>query len=268
MDYPEDLAANVDMVINDAQHTSIRLNTRLSTASMSANDSPLAAAHNMMQEELEHPKSFICPISLDLMRDPVMLGTTGHTYEREVIKKCLRGRRRNPLTNEDLRRDECFLTPNRTLKQAIAEYCQRRNIPWEILTTDNTESDEDVFDEEDEEADRHPFPTYAYVHVDPTGEARAWVNEMPARQPLSYYFSRGARHIIDWNPGPSVFQHVADRAPRIPPVEEAELLSEEGLDPRDITLVIEQANCTRNAAIRALRNHNSDLVEAIMEVMI
>jgi hypothetical protein len=199
----------------------------------------------MMQEELEHPKSFTCPISFELMRDPVMLGTTGHTYEREVIKKCLRGRRRNPLTNEDLRRDECFLIPNRTLKQAIAEYCQRRNIPWGTATTDTEEeeSDEEVFTCAGVDA----HVTHRY-DITPT---TVWI---PGRQLFSHYFSHSAHP----NPESSINTVAGGN------VEES--LGEEGIDPRDILLVIDLAHCTRNAAVRALRNYDNDLVLAIMEL--
>jgi len=47
---------------------------------------------------------------------------------------------------------------------------------------------------------------------------------------------------------------------------EGEELSSEGVDEKDISLVMDQANVPRNPAIRALRNTNNDIVNAIMEL--
>ena len=43
-------------------------------------------------------------------------------------------------------------------------------------------------------------------------------------------------------------------------------LSEEGLTPQHIDMVMQHANCTRNAAIRALREANDDMVAAVMKL--
>jgi nascent polypeptide-associated complex subunit alpha len=37
-----------------------------------------------------------------------------------------------------------------------------------------------------------------------------------------------------------------------------------GVEDKDIELVMKQANCTRPAAISALKKHNGDIVNAIM----
>ena len=47
--------------------------------------------------------AFICPISQDIMRDPVMLFETGTTYERIEIIKWLSNHDTDPLTNEILK---------------------------------------------------------------------------------------------------------------------------------------------------------------------
>ena len=41
-------------------------------------------------------------------------------------------------------------------------------------------------------------------------------------------------------------------------------LSEEGLTPNHITMVMEHASCTRNEAIKALRETNDDMINAVM----
>ena len=43
-------------------------------------------------------------------------------------------------------------------------------------------------------------------------------------------------------------------------------VDETGIDPKDIELVIGQAGCTRGQAVTALKNNDSDIVNAIMEL--
>ena len=43
-------------------------------------------------------------------------------------------------------------------------------------------------------------------------------------------------------------------------------LSEEGLTPNHIDMVMQHANCSRNAAIKALRDSNDDMVAAVMKL--
>lgn len=43
-----------------------------------------------------------------------------------------------------------------------------------------------------------------------------------------------------------------------------EPVSEEGIDQESITLVMDQCKCTKEQAIRALRRHNGDTVNALM----
>lgn len=63
------------------------------------------------------PSSFYCPISMELMADPVMVAT-GHTYDRACIEKWLaQGNRTCPVTGMKLRHLE--LTPNYALRTAI-----------------------------------------------------------------------------------------------------------------------------------------------------
>lgn len=43
-------------------------------------------------------------------------------------------------------------------------------------------------------------------------------------------------------------------------------IDESGVDPKDIDLVIEQVSCSRRKAVRALKENNGDLINAIMSV--
>ena len=50
------------------------------------------------------------------------------------------------------------------------------------------------------------------------------------------------------------------------PAEEAEAVDETGLNPDDITFVIEQTKCTRAAAVKALRDNDNDMINAVMSL--
>jgi len=50
------------------------------------------------------------------------------------------------------------------------------------------------------------------------------------------------------------------------PAEPEEAVDETGLKKEDIDLVVQQAKCTRAKAVEALRKHNSDIVNTIMEL--
>ncbi|XP_059428350.1 E3 ubiquitin-protein ligase PUB23-like [Corylus avellana] len=74
-------------------------------------------------DEIDVPPFFLCPISLELMKDPVTV-STGITYDRESIEKWLFSRKNNtcPATKQALPND-CDLTPNHTLRRLIQSWC-------------------------------------------------------------------------------------------------------------------------------------------------
>ena len=65
------------------------------------------------------PKDYYCPITHQIMLDPVIVTVSGHTYEREAIEQCLQSNDigTDPLTREKFKRKH--LKPNITLKKAI-----------------------------------------------------------------------------------------------------------------------------------------------------
>eukprot|EP00882_Tetradesmus_deserticola_P004990 GHRQ01005259.1.p1 GENE.GHRQ01005259.1~~GHRQ01005259.1.p1 ORF type:complete len:429 (+),score=103.88 GHRQ01005259.1:79-1365(+) len=72
------------------------------------------------------PTSFYCPVSMELMSDPVMVAT-GHTYDRQCIAKWLaQGNRTCPVTGMRLRHLE--LVPNHALRNAIQEWATAHGI--------------------------------------------------------------------------------------------------------------------------------------------
>ncbi|KAF8397496.1 hypothetical protein HHK36_016413 [Tetracentron sinense] len=68
------------------------------------------------------PDDFRCPISLELMRDPVIV-STGQTYERVCIEKWLEaGHGTCPKTQQTL--SSTAITPNYVLRSLIAQWCE------------------------------------------------------------------------------------------------------------------------------------------------
>lgn len=81
------------------------------------------------------PDDFRCPISLELMRDPVIV-STGQTYERSCIQKWLdSGHKTCPKTQQNL--SHTALTPNFVLKSLISQWCEANGIqpPKKISTS-------------------------------------------------------------------------------------------------------------------------------------
>ncbi|KAL9371696.1 hypothetical protein Peur_036836 [Populus x canadensis] len=72
------------------------------------------------------PDDFRCPISLELMKDPVIV-STGQTYERSCIEKWLEGGHDTcPKTLQKL--TSAALTPNYVLRSLIAQWCEANGI--------------------------------------------------------------------------------------------------------------------------------------------
>ncbi|XP_022967253.1 U-box domain-containing protein 9-like [Cucurbita maxima] len=77
-------------------------------------------------ENLICPDEFRCPLSRELMRDPVVV-STGETYDRPFIHKWLRsGNRTCPRTQQVL--SHTNLTPNHLIREIISQWCTSRGI--------------------------------------------------------------------------------------------------------------------------------------------
>mmetsp|Transcript_30226 Transcript_30226/g.68367 ORF Transcript_30226/g.68367 Transcript_30226/m.68367 type:complete len:317 (+) Transcript_30226:56-1006(+) len=81
-----------------------------------------AKAKEMDELDSVLENSFRCPISMEIMSDPVF-AADGHTYERVEIERWLQTRDTSPLTNEKL--PHKMLTPNHNLRSQILEYQQK-----------------------------------------------------------------------------------------------------------------------------------------------
>lgn len=72
------------------------------------------------------PEDFLCPISLELMRDPVIVAT-GQTYERSFIQRWIdSGNATCPKTQQKL--ENLTLTPNYVMRSLITQWCAQHNI--------------------------------------------------------------------------------------------------------------------------------------------
>mmetsp|Transcript_31253 Transcript_31253/g.72301 ORF Transcript_31253/g.72301 Transcript_31253/m.72301 type:complete len:722 (+) Transcript_31253:53-2218(+) len=65
---------------------------------------------------------FLCPISMQIMQDPVIVSGSGNTYDRKSIERHFQHYRRDPLNNIELRKtDDRRLIPNNQLRSQIRE---------------------------------------------------------------------------------------------------------------------------------------------------
>ena len=94
------------------------------------------------------PHEFLCPITLEIMTDPVIIAS-GQTYERESIEKWFKSNHKTcPKTRQPL--EHLQLAPNCALKNLIAEWCEHNNFKLpKIYTsssqeTSSTESQEEI----------------------------------------------------------------------------------------------------------------------------
>ena len=72
---------------------------------------------------MEDPKVFCCPISGELMQDPV-IDSEGNTFDRKYIKRWLLIKGTSPITRTPMTID--CLKPNRSLRDAIQEYIMKK----------------------------------------------------------------------------------------------------------------------------------------------
>ena len=62
------------------------------------------------------PEEFLCPITFEMMTDPV-IAADGHTYERRAIEAWFSRARTSPVTNEPL--EHLHLIPAHTIRSLI-----------------------------------------------------------------------------------------------------------------------------------------------------
>ncbi|KAM6459203.1 WD repeat, SAM and U-box domain-containing protein 1 isoform 2-T4 [Liasis olivaceus] len=81
--------------------------------------------NEMKSASLDIPDEFLCPITKELMKEPV-IAADGYSYEKEAMENwIIKKRRSSPMTNLPLQR--LVLTPNRTLKMAINRWLETQS---------------------------------------------------------------------------------------------------------------------------------------------
>eukprot|EP01018_Ginkgo_biloba_P015197 Gb_29276 [translate_table: standard] len=89
----------------------------------------LKSSENNGEDAYSIPDDFRCPISLDLMRDPVIVAT-GQTYDRFSITRWINeGHSTCPNSGQVL--SHTNLIPNYALRNLIHQWCEEHNIPFE-----------------------------------------------------------------------------------------------------------------------------------------
>eukprot|EP01084_Bolivina_argentea_P102697 183961_1 len=84
---------------------------------------PVFSSQNV-KDSVNIPSEFICPITKDIMDDPVIC-SDGHSYERFAIEDWLIKHDKSPMTNTKLVTKQIF--PNHGLRSMIQEYKMQQN---------------------------------------------------------------------------------------------------------------------------------------------
>lgn len=88
-------------------------------------DGPVSTRSLRRCRSLLIPNEFLCPITLEIMTDPVIVAT-GQTYERASIQKWL-GSNHPTCPKTGQRLDHLSLAPNFALKNLILQWCEKNN---------------------------------------------------------------------------------------------------------------------------------------------
>ena len=87
------------------------------------------------QESVKIPPEFLCPISKEIMKDPV-IASDGHTYERANIEAYLKQHNKSPITGVGM--DHSFVFPNHSVKKLIEKFLsEKKGIMEESIAAKN-----------------------------------------------------------------------------------------------------------------------------------
>ena len=88
-------------------------------------------------EETSAPREYLCPISLELMRDPVLLVETGQVYDRCSIESWFAtGTKSCPVSRTEVKK--VLLSPIFPLRSAIQAYAKEHHIEHECVGGQST----------------------------------------------------------------------------------------------------------------------------------
>jgi len=117
-----DFSALVERISNPPEKQKIRVNVpNIEDDESVSADEP----RRKIPDDLELPNHFCCPITLELMDEPV-IAPSGYTYERRAIEEHLRKNASDPFTLEPF--NIVDLRPNRALRDAIQAYKVEHNL--------------------------------------------------------------------------------------------------------------------------------------------
>ncbi|XP_040213837.1 WD repeat, SAM and U-box domain-containing protein 1 isoform X2 [Rana temporaria] len=116
IDGKELLDLTKDTLLNDLKIESLGLRNKIMRKIEELRSKMKASSSNI-------PEEFICPITWEIMKDPVIV-SDGYSYERNAIESWISTRRTSPMTNLPL--ENLLLTPNRTLKMALNRWLETR----------------------------------------------------------------------------------------------------------------------------------------------
>lgn len=120
------LSSVKSMLFDDDETDTTDHDSRQTTTSFSNHHSSPSSSYSQLIFS-NIPDEFRCPISLDLMRDPVIIAS-GHTYNRNSIAQWINsGHQTCPKTGKRL--IHMALIPNYALKSLIHQWSQENNVP-------------------------------------------------------------------------------------------------------------------------------------------
>ncbi|XP_061985190.1 U-box domain-containing protein 1-like [Populus nigra] len=112
------------VIFIDRHKEEIKENFKQLSASMNRNQDVSSSSQSILSNI---PDEFRCPISLDLMKDPVIVAS-GHTYDRNSIAQWINsGHHTCPKSGKRL--IHTALIPNYALKSLVHQWCQDNNVP-------------------------------------------------------------------------------------------------------------------------------------------
>lgn len=112
------------VIFSEEKNQKIREDQNLPTAHLTNRYDQPSSSQSLI---LNIPDEYRCPISLDLIRDPVIVAS-GHTYDRSSIAQWINsGHHTCPKSGQRL--IHMALIPNYVLKSLIHQWCQENNIP-------------------------------------------------------------------------------------------------------------------------------------------
>ena len=136
--------SNVSLVSENKEPVSAPPNSsQASSASLFSQTSPsntsnVSSISQNIKKPVEPPEEFLCPVSLEIMTDPVVLPSGNSIDRSSILNMIANGQKFDPLTREPI--TEKDLRDNRNLKTRIEKWCKKHNYGLENKVNDNTEN--------------------------------------------------------------------------------------------------------------------------------